>query len=635
MDPDAPRGDEARCEALLTGMPRVEATYHDGFGRLREVPARTLELVREALADRGPAPRPLVVRAGERACVGPAGLRLEDGTWLDVPGALPEDLPLGYHRLFERGSERSLIVSPGRCPLPPRRAWGWAVQLWAARSRASWGMGDLADLRRLGAWASGLGAGMMLTSPLLAVAPTAGQQRSPYYPASRRFLNPIYLRVEEVPGAEAVADTLSHTAAASRVLCEDPHVDRGQVWRLKLRALEAIWSAGTDTTAFDAWREAGGEALERFAVWCVLAEQHGPDWRAWPAELRHPDSASVRRAAAERPERIRVPAWLQGLAREQLARAAAAGPLLLQDLPVGFDRGGADAWALQDLLALDFSIGAPPDEFNRAGQEWGLPPFLPSRLAAAGYEPFAHSVRAALTAGGVRVDHVMGLFRQFWVPAGASPEEGAYVRYPASDLLDVLALESHRAGAVVVGEDLGTVEPGVREEMAARGVLGYRVLWFEPEDPETWPELSLASVTTHDLPTVAGVWTGADLEEQAAAGLDPGTEGAARIRAALARRTGLREEDDAARAVVEVYRLLARAPSRLLCAALDDAALARRRANLPGADAVRPNWSLALPRPIEDLETDPVVLEVAARLRAGAAARPAPPVAGAERPGAD
>ncbi|HET9949402.1 MAG TPA: 4-alpha-glucanotransferase, partial [Longimicrobiales bacterium] len=273
-----------------------------------------------------------------------------------------------------------------------------------------------------------------------------------------------------------------------------------------------------------------------------------------------------------------------------------------------------------------FSIGAPPDEFNRAGQEWGLPPFVPGRLAAAGYEPFARSVRAALTAGGgVRIDHVMGLFRQFWVPAGASPEEGAYVRYPASDLLDVLALESHRAGAVVVGEDLGTVEPGVREELAARGVLGYRVLWFEPEDPETWPELSLASVTTHDLPTVAGVWTGADVEEQAALGLEPDTEGAARLRATLARRAGLGEEDDAARAVVEAYRLLARAPSRLLCAALEDASLVRHRPNLPGADAVRPNWSLALPRPIEDLESDPVVLEVAARLSATAAAAPPPP----------
>lgn len=588
----------------------IETAYHDGFGQRHRVPEHTLDALRRTIGppdeDTG---RPLVVRAGEARPVedGGAEIVLEDGTRLQADGRLPSDLPLGYHRLLGSTAERRLIVSPGRCHLPPElRAWGWAAQLYAARSRESWGMGDLADLRRLSAWSRRIGAGMLLMSPVLAVAPTGGQQPSPYYPSSRRFLNPLYLRVEEVPGAELVGERVSEAAAAGRALGRDPTIDRDRVWALKIGILEEIWRAGPPLHGFDDWLRAAGGALETFAAWSVLAEEHGPEWRRWPADLARPDAPGVERLLEERAERIRFHQWLQWLVRGQLDRAGSE-VLLIQDLPIGFDRGGADAWEWQDLLALDVSIGAPPDEFNAAGQEWGLPPFVPQRLAAAGYQPFIESVRAGLTAGGgLRIDHVMGLFRQFWIPGGASAAEGAFVRYPASDLLDVLALESHRANAVIVGEDLGTVEPEVREEMAARSILSYKVLWFEEEHPSAWPELSMASVTTHDLSTVAGTWTGADVEEQHRLGLAPDPDSAERIRADLADRIGLEPATSSEEVVLEVHRLLAEAPSRLLCAALEDVALCERRPNIPGADGGRPNWSIALPRTLEELEEGPV-----------------------------
>jgi 4-alpha-glucanotransferase len=291
---------------------------------------------------------------------------------------------------------------------------------------------------------------------------------------------------------------------------------------------------------------------------------------------------------------------------------------VVHDLAVGFDPGGFDGWAWRDLLALDARIGAPPDEFNRAGQDWGLPPFVPWRLRQAGYAPFLETLRSVLRgAGGLRMDHVMGLFRLFWVPPGAGPTDGAYVRYPAGDLLDLLALESTRAGALVVGEDLGTVEAGVREELAARAVLSMRLLWFEDEPPERWPERALGLVTTHDLPTVAGVWTGSDVEDQRAAGVPVAEEGAAALHHRLARATGLPSDAAVADAVVAAHRALAASPSALVAATLEDAAQVSERPNMPGTVDSWPNWSLALPKPLEELEADPVVGAVGDALAAG------------------
>ncbi len=290
----------------------------------------------------------------------------------------------------------------------------------------------------------------------------------------------------------------------------------------------------------------------------------------------------------------------------------------MHDLAVGFDPGGADAWVWQDLVALDARIGAPPDEFNRAGQDWGLPPFIPWRLRAARYEPFVETLRAVLRgAGGLRVDHVMGLFRLFWVPPGAGPADGAYVRYPAGDLLDLLALESARAGAVVVGEDLGTVEPGVRTELAERAVLSMKLLWFEDDPPEAWPERSLALVTTHDLPTIAGVWTGSDLGDQRTAGVPAVEEGMADLHRRLERRSGASDDAPVADVVVAAHRALAAAPSALVAATLEDALGVPERPNMPGTVDTWPNWSLALPVPLEEVEADPTVAAVADVLAPG------------------
>jgi len=289
----------------------------------------------------------------------------------------------------------------------------------------------------------------------------------------------------------------------------------------------------------------------------------------------------------------------------QLA-AASADVAIVHDLAVGFDPDGADAWEWQDVVAPGMSVGAPPDEFNRRGQDWGLPPFDPWRLRAAAYRPFVETVRSAFRhAGGLRLDHVMGLFRLFWVPHGTGPSEGTYVRYPAAELLDIVALESHRAGAWVVGEDLGTVEDEVRRELAARHVLSYRLFWFEDGDPASYPERALAAVTTHDLPTVAGLWSGADLAAQQGAGMDPSVESAAALRARVAQVAGAADDAPVDEVVAGVYEALGRAPSLLLAAGLDDALSVEERPNMPGTVDQWPNWSIALPASIEEIKADP------------------------------
>jgi 4-alpha-glucanotransferase len=271
----------------------------------------------------------------------------------------------------------------------------------------------------------------------------------------------------------------------------------------------------------------------------------------------------------------------------------------------------------QEALAFGVRVGAPPDAFNTRGQDWEMPPFDPWRLRAGGYEPFIQTVRAGFRhAGGLRVDHAMGLFRLWWIPDGAAPSEGAYVRYPWSDLLDVLALESHRAGAYVVGEDLGTVEDFTRGELARRGVLSYRLLWFEPGPPDAggWPEQALAAVTTHDLPTVAGLWTGSDLVAQRDLGMAPNEEATRVMRAKIAGWIATPETAPVAEVIERVYRLLGRAPCLLVTATLDDALAVEERPNMPGTVDGWPNWSIALPRPLEAIETGALALAVAVAL---------------------
>ncbi len=605
----------------------IDTGYWDAGGRWQEPEAECIAAVAGAMGAGPDCPTP-PEDAAPLWCVRPGGrqvlrdrclLVLEDGTDLGAVTMLPADLPLGYHCLFpiEGGPVTSLVVSPGRCFLPEDlRTWGWAVQLYAARSRASWGIGDLGDLARVCRWSAGQGAGLVAINPLHAPGPALPQASSPYYPSSRRYRSPLYLRIEDVPGANQLGTEIEHLAEAGRALNHDRRIDRDRVWQLKGDALYRCFRLFTADAAFDDYRARQGQALASYATYCAIAEVHGNSWRAWPQELQRPENDAVGSFAAQQEERVRFHEWLQWRLDDQLAKAATVP--LVEDLAVGFDPGGADAWAWQDLLALDMRVGAPPDEFNAQGQDWGLPPFVPWKLRACGYAPIIETIRASLRhAGGLRVDHVMGLFRLYWIPLDGGPGAGTYVRYPASELLDILALESHRAGAFVVGEDLGTVEDSVRAELAERAVLSYRLLWFEDGPTEHFPHQALAAVSTHDLPTVAGMWTGADLADQHEIGLAPSDQAQEELRGRLARAAGVGDGASVQEVTVGAYGALARAPSRVLLATLDDALGVRERPNMPGTTDQWPNWSIALPTPLEEIEADLGVAAVARALAEG------------------
>jgi 4-alpha-glucanotransferase len=597
--------------------------YHDAFGEWRTLSPATREALRHAMGAEGDAPSPpplLVQRAGEPIAIPtPARLILEDGATLDVSGTLPPDVPLGYHDLHpaDDGPPIRLIVSPGRCPVPSGLAWGWAAQLYATRSTQSWGIGDLADLRRLGRWAASLGASTILINPLSSPLPLRGQQPSPYYPSSRRFVNPLYVRVEEAPGASALGADLERLAALGRALAADRVIDRDRVFNLKMEALERIWAKGNaGREDFERWITERGRSLWEFGVFCALSEHHGGGWHGWPSEHRRPTAPEVAHFAEAHSDRVRFHQWLQWLADRQFT-AAAAEVGIMQDLPIGVDPDGADAWAWQDALATGVSIGSPPDRFVTRGQDWALPPFVPHRLRALGYAPFIETIRASLRrGGGLRIDHVMGLFRLFWIPHGMPPAEGAYVRYAADELLAIVALESQRAAATVVGEDLGTVEEGVRETLAAHGILSYRVAWFEERPPAQYPKLAMAAVATHDLPTIAGLWTGADVRELLRLGLVNDETALDFTRARLSQLAGLGNDAPVTEVIEAVHARLAQAPSLLVTATLDDALAVPDRPNVPGTSFERPNWSISLPLTLEALETAPLPRRIAAILRA-------------------
>jgi 4-alpha-glucanotransferase len=609
----------------------IEDGWHGVDGRWRPTPPGTRDALRVALGgdpddEHPPWHRPVwVVRPGAVEALGdPCLLTLEDGTALGTIEALPADLPLGYHHLEPRegGPGTHLIVSPGRCFVPENlRTWGVTVQVPSARSRLSWGIGDLADLRALAAWLAGRGAGVMGLSPLHAPAPVGPPAASPYYPSSRRWCSPLLIRVDEVPGAGGDPVVARHGAAA-RALLAQRVIDRAQVWGHQRAALEHLWerqpSRRDPGGELARWRTEQGSALQGWATYAALAEHHGPSWRTWPAELRHPGAPAVQRAAADLADRVGFHAWLQWLVATQLERVAAEGVRLIQDLAIGADPAGADSWWWQDLLALDARVGAPPDFFAPDGQDWGLPPFRPWALRDAGYRPLAELVRAAMTAGGgLRVDHVMGLTRLFCIPEGATPAEGTYLRYPGAELLEVLALESARARAVVVGEDLGTVEEGFRDLAAGMGLLSTRLVWFEDDPPERFPVQAMAALTTHDLPTVAGVWTGADAAELARLGALAAPGEIAALHRRLRDLSGLDDDADAAEVAVAVYRRLGASPAMVAMATLEDALGVRERPNVPGTIEQRPNWSLALPVPVDELPGHPLAERVLAALAAG------------------
>ncbi len=606
----------------------IDLNYRDALGQWHDVSEET---VRAILATMDAEPTSLaafpddslivVCTTQQRELPCPGTIVLETGETISAEKRLPADLPLGYHQMQLDGANRTtrLIVSSGECWRPePLKTWGWSVQLYAARSKESWGIGDLADLERLAKWsAADLGAGMIMVNPLSASMPMKPQQPSPYYPSSRCFFNPLWIHVEWVPGANTdTVPQLNEIANAGRALNENRLIDRDAVFDLKMGALELLWLQFPGDAGFGRFCHKHGAALDRFANFCALAEDFKSGWHNWPEQYRHPDTSAVAQFASDHLRRVQFHKWLQWLLDVQLARCSSILPLM-QDLPIGVDPDGADAWAWQDVFTDAVSVGAPPDEFNTQGQNWGLPPFVPHKLRAAGYLPFIQTIRAALRrGGGLRIDHVMGLFRLFWIPSGAEATHGAYVRHNADEMLAILALESERAKAYIVGEDLGTVEEQAREKLARHRVLSYRVLWFEKEDPDTYPAEALAAVTTHDLPTVAGLWTGSDLETQRKLHLRPNEESTKEIHQRLEQSAGLDGDSPLDRVISGAYQVLARAPSRILTATLDDAAEVEARPNMPATVADQyPNWCRALPVTIEELQHHELPHKIAAALR--------------------
>jgi 4-alpha-glucanotransferase len=586
------------------------------------VDARGPRAVRAALDEVREAPAgPLVLREGDRPTLS-GELLLEDGSVRTVDGPLP-DLPLGYHLL----DDRPLVVTPRRLPpVPP--AWGFGVQLYAVHSPGSWGMGDFADLRDLASGAAGLGAGVLLVNPVQAITPVSPVQRSPYSPSSRRFANPLYLRITDLAEFHRADAETRDTILALVPPSGAELIDYETVWDAKLAALELLWPGEAEPMSDD---------LRDFATFCALAERYGADWRTWPPALRRPDGPEVAAARAQLADRVAFHAWLQRLCATGLdaAREAASamGVGIVHDLPVGVDPAGADAWALQDVLASDVTVGAPPDPFSQQGQDWNLPPWRPDRLAAAGYGPFRDVIRSVLAhADGIRVDHVAGLWRLWWIPPGRPATDGTYVHYDADALLGILALEAHRAGAAVIGEDLGTVSDEVTETLHERGMLSCAVLWFQRDQetdgepllpPKRWPADAMASISTHDLPTTAGYLRAEHVRVRAERGLltDPGAELAkaagerAELLAALDAHGLLPADPTDENLVVALHELLATSASRLLLTSPQDTLGDPRQPNLPGTVDEYPNWRIPLSVPLADLLAHPVLLRAITALR--------------------
>lgn len=548
----------------------------------------------------------------------PADLELEDGTILSGVHSLPMDLPIGYHWLHPLDGWPSvrMIVAPRRCPDPGGRRWGWATQLYALRSSRSWGIGDLGDLMELARWTSQLGGRAILLNPMHAPPPDQIAAPSPYFASSRLMANPLMLAVDDIDGSAELHDDLTMARNAGRALNAVRTIDRELVWAAKEPALRALFALHESKPrlrdAFDSWTARQTIPVVRWATFCAISADHGRPWSRWPEELRDPYGSAVAEYATAHGGEVRFYAWLQWQLDRQRAGAAARGVDLVGDLAVGFEPDGFDAWLWQDVLALGTRVGAPPDTFNSAGQDWGLPPFIPWKLHETRFQPFIDTIRANLThVGGVRIDHVMGLFRLFCIPPGVEARNGAYVRYPSSELLDLLCLEATRAGAFVVGEDLGTVEGDVRYELASRGILGCKVLWFEETAPKRWNRNAVASTTTHDLPTVPGVWTGTDVANRRMLG--PVDEGAdpwfrSRIVAVAPGAESVRD------AVTGVYEALAQSPCELMLTSMEDALGVNEAPNMPGTIDEWPNWRIALPTPLESIITDQNVIALAQRI---------------------
>lgn len=576
----------------------------------------------------------------------------------------------GEHRTIADDVKRALLAAMGvaapeaeasalreaargptrRCYIPDwlrsGRAWGMTVQLYGVASRRNHGIGDFEDAARLAELFARLGADFLGINPVHALFSSDPERASPYFPSSRRFVNPLYIALDRLEGA---AGALSPDEAEA--LRAGTHVAYARVAAAKRRALEhAFAAAGAGEDAdFRMFCAEEGPALARFATFEALSERfaaegQGPGWQGWPEPFRDPASAEVAAFAAASASRIRFHMWLQWIADRQLAdvqrRARAAGMRigLYLDLAVGVAPDGAATWCDRGAYAADARIGAPPDLFNARGQDWGLAPPKPSALLDPDGSVFARDLAAATRrAGAVRLDHAMALERLYWIPRGHDATQGGYVRYPFGVLVDTLAAASEAHRALVVGEDLGTVPAGFRAAMEAAGLLGCRVLYFEYDaegrylPPAAYQPEALAALATHDLPPLDAWWRGRDIAVREAVGvLDGEAAAAARSAREQSRRRLLEalaaeglapggegpggEGADPDALAVAVHTFLARTPSRLLALQLEDLTGAAELVNLPGTDTAYPNWRLRLPLALEDLAAAPRVRRTVAAM---------------------
>ncbi|HET9425281.1 MAG TPA: 4-alpha-glucanotransferase [Gemmatimonadaceae bacterium] len=580
----------------------------------------------------------------------------------DTAGPLEVDTPAfgaGYYdvrftlttRRRETEATQSLIVVPERCVVPSdilgdRKAFGVFANLYSIRGDRNWGVGDVGDLETLSRWVGSAGGSFVGLNPLHALL-NRGGDISPYGPVTRLWRNPIYIEVDRVPEFRSVPGMAERVRSAEidsalADLRESPRVEYSQAWAMKSLALDVLHQAFLELQSthathprvaeYNTFVARGGRWLEDYATWMAIAESRGEwNWRTWPADLQTRESVTVRRFAVEHSRRIEFHKWTQFELDRQLEDVAATcrGSMeigLYQDLAVGSSGTGSDAWSQREMFRDGATIGAPPDPYSDFGQNWGLPPIDPRALQRDRYRYFIQLLRSGFRhAGALRMDHVMGLFRLFWIPEGASGREGAYVRYPADDLLGILALESQRHSAIVVGEDLGVVPPEVPPAMEKWGILSSKVLYFEREDgggfkPQSaYPALSLASVNTHDMPTIAGFWSGRDIELRKSLGLidEGGSARSVADRDNEKRRLLDRLREDAALPLHDhppmdaagvptvkraVHDLLCASPAALFAYSLDDLGDEVEPINVPGVGTDKyPCWSRKMRKTIPEI----------------------------------
>lgn len=574
-----------------------------------------------------------VTQRGSLSVPGAYTVELEGGGHVEGNDVVQLD-QIGYHRLHCGGQSITVAVAPHRChDLPPGRPWGIAVQLYGLRRDGDGGIGDFAGLAEFVRGAARHGADAVAISPVHAQFTADPDRFSPYAPSSRIMANALHADA----GGDADMEALD--------LIDWPNAGRRRVARLRAR-----FDAGVDVARLDAFRAKTGDVLERHARFEALhAYFYGADpklwqWRNWPAEYCSPDSDAVAKFAAEHSQDVAFHAWLQMLADDGLEAAQAAAVKagmrigLVSDLAVGTDGGGSHAWSRQDETMIGLSIGAPPDLLNQQGQNWGIAAFSPIGLRRNGYAAFLEMLRAALRhAGGVRIDHVMGLQRLWVVPDGASAKDGAYLTFPIDDMLRLVALESHRHRAVVFGEDLGTVPDGFQERLINNGLFGMRVLWFEREGdrlrpPSEWSPQAVAMTSTHDLATVAGWWAGRDIAWREQMGWVTDRDGDLRTREQdrhllwdAMRQSGAAQGErpqphDTSPVVDAALRHVGRAACRFVLLPLEDVLAREEQPNLPGTLDEHPNWRRRVPGPAASLLD---ASAVAGRLTAFRAARDA------------